>query len=798
MNGALMEPAPRFDLESLQLEVLWNAPIGIALVDRELQVVRFNRALAELHCLRARIWSGIPLADVLPPGEATQDVLWRSQQVLATGQPFTWHELEWGRVSCHPLHDGAEVVGLCLYLEELFEPGLAREAVRESEARLGGIMAALSEGIVVQDPSGAIEFSNAAASRLLGLTQDQLQGRTSTDPRWRAVKEDGSPYPGEEHPAMLALRTGVSQLDKVMGVVRPDGTRVWLSINALLLSVPDGDGPLGVVSSFFDITQRKEAEEALRIGEERLRLSLASAAIGTWDYNPATHQFLCDDRTEELFGVPPGQVMDCELFFSVIHPEDRERTRQVIERTLSPESGGCFGIEYRVIGVRGGVERWLFSQGRAWFDDQGQLVRFNGTVLDITHRKRAEASARFLSEASRLLADRLDRAEDILQQVARLSASSICSYCIIGVTQPDGALPRVAGAHREPSREPLVQAVLRFMPKLPGTSPLLEGIHTGKSALFRDFNQATRQRFAVSPEHLELMNTLDAHSVMTVPMRAGGKVHGIMILAAAGSQRRFDEEDLALAEELAHRVGMSLENLRLYEEARQAVGLRDEFLSVASHELKTPLTSLKLQHTLIDKYLTPECRESVGARLPKAVRQVDRLSSLVDSLLDVSRIGAGRLGLEPVEMEFTHLLREVMERLSEVFAQAGCEVDFPVTPLVRGYWDPLRLDQVFVNLLSNAAKYGAGKPIRVCVAVEGEWVRLTIQDEGIGISPEDVPRLFSRFGRAVSERHYGGLGLGLFISKQIVEAMEGRIRVESEPARGATFIVELPLCTMRR
>jgi PAS domain S-box-containing protein len=793
MKGALVEPASRLDLESVQLEVLWNAPMGIALVDRELRLLRFNQALAELNGLRTRLSPGMNLADVFPPGEATRDLLWRTRQVLVTGQPFTWLELEWGRVSCRPLREGLEVVGLCLYLEEGALPGFAREAACQSETRLRGIVADLSEGIVVHDPTGAIRFSNAAASRLLGLTQDQLLGRTSIDPRWRAVKEDGSAYPGDEHPAMLALRMGTPQFDQVMGVERPDGTRVWLSITAHPLPGPEGQPPRGTVASFFDITRRKEAEEALRLSEERLRMSLASAAIGTWDYNPATDEFLCDLRTRELFGAPPDLRMTCELFLSIVHPEDREFTRQVIHRTLTPESGGGYGIEYRVIGIQDGVERWISAQGRAWFDERGGLVRFTGTVLDITQRKRAEASARFLSEASRLLAERLDRAEEILVRVARLAASSFCTYCIIGVSREDGRLLRMAGAHRDPAREPCIQEALRFVPSVPEASPLLEAVRTGRSILIREFTQEVRQRYAVSPRHLELMNTMDVHSVMTVPMKAGGKVHGMMLLAACGSQRRFDEEDLALAEELAHRVGMALENLRLYEEARQAVGLRDEFLCVASHELKTPLTSLKLQHALITKSLTPECRDSVGTRLPKAVSQVERLTSLVDSLLDVSRIGAGRLELEPVEMELTHLLREVMERLSEVFAKARCGVDFPATPPVHGYWDPSRLDQVIVNLLSNAAKYGAGKPIHVRVEVVDERAHLTVQDEGIGIAPEDVPRLFSRFGRAVSERHYGGLGLGLFISRQIVEAMGGHIHVESQPARGSTFTVELPL-----
>ncbi|PTL83670.1 PAS domain S-box protein [Vitiosangium sp. GDMCC 1.1324] len=926
MSRALGDPTSRLELAAAGFEMLWHAPIGIALVDREFRLVRVNRSLAEMSGQSADAHPGKHLGDVLPPGEATQDLLVRLPRVLTTGQPLTDVELEWGarifrlsrrfsRVSCHPVHQGAEVVGLCLYLEDITEQKLAdearraseaglrrlfdsdlmgilvwertgaildanrrllemlgygreelkgrhldwlslippeslgpleriaeellatqvpterellcksgqrvpvlmvgaffegsrsegitfvlditeqkraQEALRESETRLRGVVAALTEGIVFHDASGSIGFSNAAASRLLGLTQDQLQGRTSFDPRWRAVKEDGSPFPGEEHPAMVTLSTGLPQLDKVMGVYRPDGTRVWLSINSLPLSSSAEGAPMGIVASFFDITRRKEAEEALRVSEERLRLAIDSAAMGAWDFNPVTGELMTDARTRMLFGSPPELDLEHEKFLAAVHPEDQERMRQGIEHALRPESGGRYGIEYRVIGIQDGVERWIAAKGRAWFDDKGKAVRFLGTVLDITQRRRAEASARFLSEASRLLSERLDRAEEMLQRVARLAASTLSTYCIMSVVQEDGGLLRMVSAHREPSKEGVLPASSQFGPEGLASSPLLEVVRTGRSRLIRDFTPELRKQFAVSPEHLEAINALDACSVVLVPMRAGGKVLGLMLLAAAWPQRRYDEEDLELAEELAHRVAMALENLRLLEEARHAVGLRDEFLSVASHELKTPLTSLKLQHSLIGRFMTPECRASVGSRLPAAVKQVERLSSLVDSLLDVSRIGAGRLTLEPVDMELTQLVREVLDRLSEVFTQAECTVDFPSLPPVRGYWDPLRLDQVVVNLLTNAAKYGARKPIRVRVTAEGERVRLTVQDEGIGIAPESMSRLFSRFGRAVSERHYGGLGLGLFISRQIVEAMGGRILVESQPAQGATFIVELP------
>ena len=188
----------------------------------------------------------------------------------------------------------------------------------------------------------------------------------------------------------------------------------------------------------------------------------------------------------------------------------------------------------------------------------------------------------------------------------------------------------------------------------------------------------------------------------------------------------------------------------------------------------------------------PESLERVSGKLGGAHRQVDRLASLVSTLLDVSRIATRRISLELSEVDLTLAVREALERLREVFAQAGCDVTFQSWEPVVGRWDALRLDQVIINLLTNAAKYGQGQPITVSVEADQEQARLTVRDEGIGIAAEALPRLFGRFERAVSVRHYGGLGLGLYISRQIIEALGGRVSVDSRPGEGATFTVELP------
>ncbi|MFL5346017.1 MAG: PAS domain-containing protein [Hyalangium sp.] len=239
------------------------------------------------------------------------------------------------------------------------------------------------------------------------------------------------------------------------------------------------------------------------------------------------------------------------------------------------------------------------------------------------------------------------------------------------------------------------------------------------------------------------------------------------------------------------------ENVRLYQEAQRAVHLRDEFLQVASHELKTPLTPLSLKLQMLSRVAQAELSSITARRLQRDVevmhRQVNRLAELMDDLLDVSRITAGQLHLNPESVDLCVLTREVSARFTPQATRAGCRLQVELGCEALGQWDPLRLEQVVSNLLSNAIKYGAGRPIHIRAETAGNRARLTVRDEGIGIAPEALGRIFHKFERAVSERNYGGLGLGLFITRQIVEASGGSIQVESQLGRGATFIVELPL-----
>lgn len=230
---------------------------------------------------------------------------------------------------------------------------------------------------------------------------------------------------------------------------------------------------------------------------------------------------------------------------------------------------------------------------------------------------------------------------------------------------------------------------------------------------------------------------------------------------------------------------------------RNAVDAREEFLSIASHELKTPLTALNLQLQLLRKFANKQPIDSKRLTLmsSEAFENSQQLSHLIDELLDLTRINAGKIELKKQEMDLNDAIAEIISIMSEEARQKGSPVEITKSKSIVGMWDPTRIKQIIMNLLSNAIKYGEGKPIEVAVSVDHkmERAKLLIRDHGMGIPRDMQAKIFDRFARAVSDTQISGLGLGLYIVQQIVEAHGGLIHVESEPGNGSTFIVELPL-----
>ena len=244
-----------------------------------------------------------------------------------------------------------------------------------------------------------------------------------------------------------------------------------------------------------------------------------------------------------------------------------------------------------------------------------------------------------------------------------------------------------------------------------------------------------------------------------------------------------------IARDISGRKFAEAERERLLREAQQGVQLRDIFLSVAGHELRTPLNTLKLQLFNLGRSLTSPQQ---AAAVAKAEHEVDRLAALTDRLLDVARMAAGGFAMEPAPMDLSELAADVVARMANDASRAGCSIEVSAPDPVIGTWDRSGLDQILTNLLSNAIKFGQGHPIRVTVEGLRGGARVRVRDYGIGVAEADRERIFERFERGVSERSFGGLGLGLWIAQQIVTAHGGRIGVHAVDGPGAEFFVELP------
>ncbi|MFY0565012.1 ATP-binding protein [Archangium lansingense] len=433
---------------------------------------------------------------------------------------------------------------------------------------------------------------------------------------------------------------------------------------------------------------------------------------------------------------------------------------------------------------------------------RGELQAVVASFMDITALKRAELHQTFLASMSETLASSMDY-EATLTQVVQRSVPDLGDGCALDMLEPDSSLHRLAVAHVEPVRQEFVQELARHRPSqledLTGPGAV---IRTGQTELRAEVTDEMLVRHASDPRHLELLRGTGITSSLIVPLHARDRTFGALSFfycrgGRPRASRRYGREEQSLAEDLGRRAALAVDNARLYREAQRAVQLRDDFLSVASHELKTPLTPLNLKLTSLSRDIHRCCEDEARAQtlhrhVEMARRQLRKLSTLISALFDVSRIAQGRLTLELTETDLGEVLGEVAAWFAPEAARVGSKLWVEGAPHVPGRWDRLRLEQVVTNLLSNAIRYGAGRPIHASVETMGDEARLVVRDEGIGIAPEAQAHIFGKFERAVSDRHYGGLGLGLYITHSIVEAMGGHIRVQSRPGEGSTFTVELP------
>jgi signal transduction histidine kinase len=272
----------------------------------------------------------------------------------------------------------------------------------------------------------------------------------------------------------------------------------------------------------------------------------------------------------------------------------------------------------------------------------------------------------------------------------------------------------------------------------------------------------------------------------------------VNVFVALHRQRQETQRQVEALEQARREQEATLQELHAAEEElRRALHMRDEFMSMVAHELRTPLNTLFLETQLRKMQIDRGQQEAFNPEVWKKMvarddRQIQSMIRLIDDMLDVSRIRSGKLSIRPGWTELSELLRRVVSDLCRQAADAGCDITLHAPVAVSGWWDEFRIEQVIVNLLTNALRYGDGKPVRVSMEVDEKVVRIAVCDGGAGIPPESRGKIFEPFERGVDNGVSAGLGLGLYISRQLAEAHKGMLTVDSEPGQGSTFVLTLP------
>lgn len=589
--------------------------------------------------------------------------------------------------------------------------------------------------------------------------------------------------------APIGIRAGVAMPvrsgGQIVGIIEFFATDVRTPDTELLVTAESIGSQVG------QFIERMRAENALRESEDRFRTMANSAPVLLWVAGADGDSTWFNNGWLEF----TGRAMEQELgtgWLDGVHPDDVERCVDVHGAALAARRP--YELEYR-LRRHDGEYCWLVERGIPRRDPDGTFVGFIGSCLDIADRKRHQEEQEFLSEATRVLASSLDYRQT-LASVAQLAVPTIADWCVVHAVGDDGVIGQIAVAHADPAKVAWAREIQERYPSNPDAPAGVPNvIRTGEPEIYPYIPEEMLVAAAHDDEHMALIRQVGFTSAMILPIVARERVLGVITLVSAEQGRHYGDDDLALAQHLARRAAVAIDNALLYQEAQEASRARDQFLAVAAHELRSPLTSMKGFAQLL---LRRARRSPAGAEwitpLQTIDAQINRITALVGRLLDVSRIEEKRLQLQLDTDDMVDVVRGAAVEAQLATEQHTVVARFAEESLIASI-DRTRVEQVLANLLDNAIKYSpADTTIEIVLQASGDDVVVSVSDEGPGIPVEARERMFERYFRGTSSTRTAaeGLGLGLYVAHGIVIAHGGRMWVESAVGGGTTFSFSLP------
>ncbi|MGV3484648.1 MAG: ATP-binding protein, partial [Planctomycetaceae bacterium] len=660
------------------------------------------------------------------------------------------------------------------------------------EQRFRGLMEQAPFSVQVLDPSGYTVRVNQAWEKLWGLTLDQVRDyNVLEDPQLetKGVTEYLRRAFAGEPVSIPAIQYDPNET--LPGRTRHAAPRRW--VTAVAYPLKDEFGTIQeVVIVHEDITASRRAEESRQESEQRFRQLADAMPQIVWTARPDGEIDYLNRRWYEFTGL--DETVGNDGWRQILHPDDAAPAAKRWAASL--RTGAPFEMEVRLLDRRRQSYRWHLIRTVAAEDSSGAVIHWFGTSTDIDGQKRAEESSRFLAEASAALAGVVDY-ESTLQKVANLAVPYFADWSAVDVANGSGTLRRLAVAHQDADKVNLAHELIRQYPPDPRSpTGALAVLRTGKPEIVSEITDEMLVLATRDKRHLDLIRSLGLRSYICVPLVVSGELLGVLTFATAESGRTYTDSDLALANDLANRAGVAIENFRLYQALRDADRRKDEFLATLAHELRNPLAPIRnslqiLKMSRIDAEIVEHSREIME-------RQVHHLVRLVDDLLDVSRVMRGKIELRKERIELATVLARAVETVQPLVDAQGHEltVCLPNESLLLDA-DPVRVAQIVGNLLTNAAKYTeANGRIWLTAEREGDVAVLRVRDNGIGIAPNMLPRIFDLFVQVdhASTKAQGGLGIGLTLVKNLVQMHEGTVEaISAGLSQGSEFVVRLPL-----
>ncbi len=533
-----------------------------------------------------------------------------------------------------------------------------------------------------------------------------------------------------------------------------------------------------------------EYQEALEQSEERFRALIQYSADAVQLISAEGHVLYSSDSVEHVLGYKPEEIQGASPE-GFIHPDDLSFFMEQFQSLLQ-KPGEQVTLEYRVK-HKNGSWVWIEATGTNYLHDP-RIQAIVGNFRNITERKHQEERQQLLNAISEKLVSSLDH-QLTLQEIAQLIVPAMADYCRIAVLDEQQQIREIVANHIEPEKIALVRELYeQYKDRANSSHGLQKLLETGQPELITVVTPEVVAPFLQeNPAILPIIHALGLTSYMGIPLTARDKVIGAVTFSSTQPQRCYTHDDLAFAQELARRIALTLDNAHLYAEAQKAITLRDDFISIASHELRTPVTSLKLYIQVLQKQFGRRGEERLATSFAKMDAQLNKLTLLIEDLLNVSRIEYGKLYFQEDWFDLNEVVKETVEQIQSTTSKHRIRIEGRTSQLVWGDRD--RIGQVLTNLLTNAVKFSPlADTIIVQLTAAQDAVVVSVQDFGIGIEKEHINHIFDRFHRVSDpeEKTYPGLGIGLYIAREIIQRHGGTLTVESEKWKGSLFSFTLP------